>query len=267
MGNPYLELTREFNRGRLRALLSSGQAVVVHRLAMMSKDGDWVVREDDDATGHLLAVLAARGAHYRFGAPLDRRWLAGGWSSHFEFALATLRLRIDFVSRPPRLDAEQLAGLWRAAEASGSEVVGLVPLAAMKLTRREKDYAVVGELARRMADPRARLLYSRSARDLAQLASAHPELTAELSTVRPLLAEVAEGRERLEAELDRERRALMRADEARVARYLRAARQWEALWPELARELGSLPLEEAHRTMVERASDLLPFAPAEEARA
>lgn len=50
MTNPYLELTRELNQGRLRALISSGQAVVVHRLAIMSKDGDWVLREDDETT-------------------------------------------------------------------------------------------------------------------------------------------------------------------------------------------------------------------------
>ncbi len=37
MNNPYLELTEELNRHRLRALLSSGQAVVVHRLAIMSE--------------------------------------------------------------------------------------------------------------------------------------------------------------------------------------------------------------------------------------
>ena len=37
--NIYLELTRVFNAGRLRAILSSGQAVVMHRLAVMSKTG------------------------------------------------------------------------------------------------------------------------------------------------------------------------------------------------------------------------------------
>jgi hypothetical protein len=45
MNNPYLGLTEELNRGRLRALLSSGQAVVMHRLAIMSKDGDWILDE------------------------------------------------------------------------------------------------------------------------------------------------------------------------------------------------------------------------------
>lgn len=70
-------MTRSFNTGRLRAVLSSGQAVVMHRPAIMSKDGDWILREDAEATEHALAVLEARGAHYRFGAPLDPRWMAG----------------------------------------------------------------------------------------------------------------------------------------------------------------------------------------------
>src|SRR5688500_14729852 len=140
MGNPYLDLTAEFNAGRMRCLLSSGQAVVVHRLAITSKDGDWIVREDDEAAGHVIGVLGRHGARYRFGAPLDRRWLAGGWSAHFEFRDADLRIRTDFVSRPPRIDADRLARLWRECEAAGNPVVGLEPLAAIKLTDREKDY-------------------------------------------------------------------------------------------------------------------------------
>src|SRR5947208_3883000 len=99
MNNPYLDLTEELNRGRLRALLSSGQAVVVHRLAVMSKDGDWILREDADAIGHVLKVLSGHGARYRFGAPLDLRWLAGGWSTHLELRRESLRLRTDFVTR------------------------------------------------------------------------------------------------------------------------------------------------------------------------
>jgi hypothetical protein len=99
--NIYLDLTREFNAGRLRAIISSGQAAVLHRLAVMSKDGDWILQEDDEALDHVLRTLARHGARYRFGAPLDRRWLAGGWSAHFEFNQAGLRVRADFVTRPP----------------------------------------------------------------------------------------------------------------------------------------------------------------------
>lgn len=261
MDNPYLELTEEFNRGRLRVLLSSGQAVVVHRLAVMSKDGDWILREDAEAVGHVLEVLSLHGAHYRFGAPLDLRWLAGGWSAHLEFRRESLRIRTDFVARPPRIAPEQLARMWEEAEATGNEVVGLEPLAALKLTNREKDYAVIGELARMMADPRSQLLYSRSSRDLIDLAGEHPEALAEAIRQRPLLAHIAEGREVLEEALDRERRTLMRINEERLARYEAAAEAWAKLWPEVQRQMEHLSLLDAHRVVTSRAEGVLPFEP------
>lgn len=261
MNNPYLELTAAFNQSRLRALLSSGQAVVVHRLAIMSKDGDWILREDPEALEHVLAVLSRRGARYRFGAPLDVRWLAGGWSAHFEFRSGDLRLRTDFVTRPPRIAPERLAGMWEEAEATGDAVVGLEPLAAMKLTNREKDYAVVGELARSMTEPLSQLLYSRSSRDLIQLAMEHPGAFAEAKGERPLLARIGDGRDALDEELDRERRMLIRANEDRLARYQAAMEGWAEMWPSLQRQLAGLPLADAHRLMVARAEGVLPYGP------
>jgi hypothetical protein len=262
-GNPYLDLTAAFNRGRRRALVSSGQAVVLHRLAIMSKDGDWVLREDEEALRHVLDVLASRGARYRFGAPLDVRWLAGGWSAHFEHSRDGLRLRTDFVSRPPRLSPEALERLWWDADAVGRDVVAIEPLVRMKMTMREKDYAVIGELARRIDDPRSQLLFSRSSRDLMRLARAHPAALAAATAERPALAHVPAGREALEEALDRERRVLMRADEARLARYRAAAEAWAAAWPELSRRVAGRPLPEAHRLIVTSAEGLLPYAPPE----
>lgn len=261
MDNPYLDLTEDFNRGRLRVLLSSGQAVVVHRLAIMSKDGDWILREDAEAAGHVLEVLSRLGARYRFGAPLDLRWLAGGWSSHFEFRRESLRLRTDFVARPPRIASERLARMWQDAEATGNEVVGVEPLAALKLTNRDKDYAVVGELARLMPDPRSQLLYSRSGRDLIQLAQEHPAELTEAIRARPLLAQIVEGREVLEELLDRERRALIRANEERLARFLSASEGWAAVWSSIQREVEGLSLLDAHRLIISRAEGILPFEP------
>lgn len=262
MTNPYLGLTSEFNDGRLRALLSSGPAVVVHRLAVASKDGDWIVREDDEAVRHVLEVLARRGARYRFGAPLDPRWLAGGWSSHFDHHADGLRIRTDFVSRPPRIDAAELAGLWAGAESSGDPVVPVEPLAAIKLTDREKDYAVVGELARLMTDIPAQLRYSRSSRDLIRLAAEHPDAVTAMTPERPLLARIPHGRDALDEALDRERRDLMRRNEDRLASYRAAAMAWAAVWREVEREIAGLPLDRAHAVVVARAADVLPFAPA-----
>ena len=265
MHNPYLDLTREFNDGRLRALLSSGQAVVAHRLAIMSKDGDWILREDEDAVDRVLAVLDRHGARYRLGAPLDTRWLAGGWSSHFEFRADGMRVRTDFVARPPRVTPKELARMWCDAEASGDFVVGLEPLAALKLTDREKDYAVVGELARKMTDPRAQLRWSRSSRDIVRLAASHPEALADVARERPLLDFAAAGRDVLDEELDRERRALMRVNEERLGRYRAAAHAWAAIWPDVSREAQHMSLGDAHRLVTRRAEGVLPFAPAIEA--
>jgi hypothetical protein len=256
--NPYLQLTEEFNRGELRVLLSSGQAVVVHRLAIMSKDGDWIVREQAAALDHVLAVLEAHGARYRFGAPLALPWLAGGWSSHFEFAQGGMRIRTDFVSRPPRITAHQLASMWETAASTGSPVVDVVPLASIKLTNREKDYAVVGDLARLMHNPADQLRFSRSARDLMELARLHPELLAAAIGDRAALAAIALGRDGLEEALDRERRQLMRANEERLQRYQQATAAWSAAWSEVCREVSGLALRRAHRHLVERATTLLP---------
>jgi hypothetical protein len=261
MNNPYLELTEELNRGRLRALLSSGQAVVVHRLAIMSKDGDWILREDAEALGHVLEVLSRNEARYRFGAPLDLRWLSNGWSVHFEFRRGALRLRTDFVTRPPRINTEWLARIWNLAQSTGDEVLAPEPLAALKLTNRDKDYAVVGELARLMTDPRAQFLYSRSSRDLIELAGGHPEALAEATPQRPLLGRIAEGREVLDEALDRERRALIRANEERLTRYQAAAEAWAARWPGVRRDIEGLSLPDAHRLLTSRAEGILPFAP------
>lgn len=263
MDNPYVELTTAFNRGRLRAILSSGQAVVMHRLAVMSKDGDWILREDDETIEHVLQVLADLGARYRLGAPLDHRWLAGGWSAHLEHRRGRLRLRTDFVSRPPRLSPEELARLWEDAAAGDDvPVVGLAPLAELKKTNREKDYAVIGELARRMEEPQLQLLYSRSARDLQRLAEAHPEMVSDLASQRPVLLRIGDGRDALEQALDAERRALIRANEERLLGYREAMQAWSEVWPEVGAEIAGRPLEEAHAILLARAEGVLPWTPA-----
>ncbi len=109
----YIDLAREFNALGLNAILSSGQAVVLHQVTAIGQDGEWILREHETALEHVLAVLAARKAEYRFGAPLDIRWMRGGWSAHLEFRHGPMRIRTDFVTRPPRLTPAALDELWR----------------------------------------------------------------------------------------------------------------------------------------------------------
>jgi hypothetical protein len=257
--NIYAELTRKLNQGGLRAILAGGQAVVLHRLAVMSKDGDWILREDREATSHVLGVLGGYGARYRFGAPLDARWLAGGWSSHLEFQHGEIRVRTDFVSRPPRLDEQALDLLWKKQEGRDLPRADARELAEMKKTNRERDYAVIGELARLMTDPGEQLLYSRSARDLGALALKYPERTRALSAQRPVLKVAERGVNELEVALDAERRQLIRANEERLMKYMTAAERWVKAWPEVAEEMSGKPLADAHRIMSQRAEGVLPF--------
>lgn len=256
----YHQLTREFNDGRTRAILCSGQAVVMHRLAITSKDGDWIVRESEPDLVHIRQVLSKYGATYRFGAPLDVRWLAAGWSAHLEFKHGGLRVRTDFFTRPPRLTTQDLNALWQATAATPLPFTGLKELALMKMTMREKDYPIIGELARRLDNVDDQILLSRSARDLIDLVRANPSAAARMVSQRPLLAKVADGEDALAVALDAERRTLMKADEARLSRYQAASQAWERVWPELSSGISQLPLGQAHEMLCTAALELLPVS-------
>lgn len=257
--NIYIDLTRAFNRGKIRAVICSGQAVVLHRLALMSKDGDWIVREDEESLHYIIGVLADFQARYRFGAPLDIRWMKGGWSSHFDFRINSIRVRTDFFTRPPRISLSGLKRLWKEQASSDLPFVNLRDLAELKKTNREKDYVIIGEIARLMKTPRLQLLYSRSARDIINLAKKYPDLAMELAKKRPLLVKFSAGKEKLEELLDAERRALIHANENRLALYLKAAEKWTVLWPAVEKEISGKPLFDAHRYMVQQAEGVLPF--------
>jgi hypothetical protein len=257
--NIYLELTQELNEGRLRSIICSGQAAVLHKLAVMSKDGDWILREDEEALSRVIAVLGRHGSHYRFGAPLDLRWMAEGWSSHFEFQRDLLRVRTDFFTRPPRLSSADLIRIWKEQENISPPFVGLRDLAELKKTNREKDYAVIGEIARLMPDITGQLLFSRSARDLLAIADTHLEHVGVLVKQRPLLGLLDQGLQAIEEALDAERRALIHANENRMRKYLEAARPWTEAWPDVAGKIKDMALGDAHRIVVQEAEGILPF--------
>jgi hypothetical protein len=254
----YLDLTREFNAGRLRTVICSGQAVVLLRLAIASKDGDWILREDQEALDHVLGVLEQHGARYRFGAPLDLRWLRNGWSSHFHFQHQGMRVRTDFFTRPPRVSAEQLAVLWREQEGQQPPFTGARILLQIKQTGREKDWPIVGQLARLLTDVREQLRCSRSARDILALAEKWPEAATEVARERPALAAIARGFDELRLTLEKERFAAMDADTRRIHSYLAATRALEQAWPATEQATASLPLRAAHRLVVESAERWLP---------
>jgi hypothetical protein len=138
---------------------------------------------------------------------------------------------------------------------------GPLTLLRIKQTTREKDWPIVGELARLLTEPRDQLLHSRSARDLLELARAHPALAAEVQRLRPALRTLPRGLDELRLELERERFAAMDADQQRMRSYLQATARFEQHWAELARRTAGLPLRPAHALVVESAHRWLPTDP------
>jgi len=257
MRNLYFELTEELNAEGVIAVLASGQAVVYYRISMMSKDGDWILRETPEACRKALAVLEQYGARYRPSAPLDVRWLAGGWSSHFEFADPEgRRIRCDFVTRPPRVAPEELSGLFAsAAPEEALMVIGVEPLIRMKQTQRAKDYPVIGELAR-LLPPERELELTTDPDRILNLASDYGKQSRR-APVRAVLA--GSSRESVVVELARELDQLQRQDRARLEVYKTAAAPYVREFQ--AANLGALELSEAHGRACELAERLLPRNP------
>ena len=259
MTNAYFELTREFNRIEPVAVLASGQAVVYYRLAIMSKDGDWIVRDTSAACAHVLSVLSERGARYRPSAPLDARWLRGGWSSHFEFFdAAERRLRCDFVSRPPRIQPAAIQAMFQKAGGEDLLVVDREALIRLKQTGRAKDYAVIGEVARQLP-PNEEIAWTTDVDRILELAasaggaSSRPSVRAALN---------GEGRSAVVSALAREIDELQQADRKRVAVYERSAEPYLAEFRRMG--LSRLPLAHAHEEACRLAEALLPERPAED---
>jgi len=257
--NVYFELTQAFNAFGPIAALASGQAVVYYRVAIMSKDGDWVIRETAEACARVLDMLTARGAVYRPGAPLDPRWLAGGWSSHFEFLdEKDRRVRCDFFSRPPRVAPESLDRLFCGAE-TPLLVLDLESLIRMKRTQRAKDHAVIGELAARLP-PEREVHFTTDPDRLLALAPAHGGASPRAA----VRAAAAGDRDAVVVALARERDAQQRADRSRVEAYSAAAAPFLAAFVRVPADERRLPA--AHARVVALAERLLPteIAPIED---
>jgi len=251
--NIYFALTEAFNREAPTVALASGQAVVFYRIAIMSKDGDWVIREIPDACERVRRELEARGARYRVGAPLDVRWLAGGWSSHFEFFdEKRRRIRCDFVSRPPRVPYVSIERLFDQAWERRLMAIDPESLILIKQTQRAKDYAVIAELAALLPPEREIELTTDPDRILELAATG-------VASRRPavMAARGGVGRRAVVTALAEETDALQQQDAARLAAYDEAAAQYTAECRRL--RLADMPLRDAHARLCEIAERRLPM--------
>ena len=136
----------------VRCAITSGMACVHYGLQQTTKDTDWLI--DPDHLDRLRGVLESLEkqfppwiVRYRtvFGAPLDPRWMANGWTSHIEIREDALGFdhHLDFFARPPRVVR------WEADE---DGFVSRDVVARMKRTDRDRDWPIVDGLGWQIAD-------------------------------------------------------------------------------------------------------------------
>lgn len=189
----FLHLFRDLLRERgLRFAITSGMACVRYGLQQNTKDSDWIIAVRD--VDGLRQVLESRQAgmppwqvSYRpiFGAPLDPRFLAGGWTSHLlvKDRADSPEHHLDFFGKPPRVSAWEL-------DAEDPSYASRDTVARMKKTDRDKDWPIVDGLGYQTwlhGDPNG-LLHLRSVERLREAWRAcDPSLRESLAERRPLL--------------------------------------------------------------------------------
>lgn len=256
----------------IKATLTSGMACVEYGLQQNTKDTDWILDLDGIIRLVELFVELERGVSghswrvtYRglFGAPLDREYLAGGWTSHlaaFEGPESAER-HLDFFGRAPRLGAG-----WNALV--GGSIASRDVVARMKKTDRPKDWPLVNGLALQAffdGEPRA-VLHLREPTVLQEAwERTPPNLRESFAHERPLLAALSDHGD---AEVDR----LLLVEQllwqcVNRERYLVYQQAWKAFYRDWQRDrVGewptSEPFSQQHRRVCEAArAHALPPAP------
>ncbi|MFN9370140.1 MAG: hypothetical protein ACK6CT_15475 [Planctomycetia bacterium] len=256
----------------IKATLTSGMACVEYGLQQNTKDTDWILDPEGiirlvELFGELERGVSGRSwrVTYRglFGAPLDREYLTGGWTSHiaaFEDPESAER-HLDFFGRAPRLSAA-----WHALADGG--IASRDVVARMKKTDRPKDWPLVNGLALQAffdGEPEA-VLHLREPSVLREAWDrTPPSLRASFARERPLLATLSDHGD---AELDR----LLLVEQllwqcVNRERYIVYQRAWKAFYRDWQQDrVGEWPTAEPfllqHRRVCEAArTHALPPAP------
>ncbi len=262
----YVELEQFYEglvaRARRRGIgcaITSGMACVAFGVSEATKDCDLLCAPD--SARELLDLLgeAALGGHlpiYRgnLSAPLDARWLRGGWTSHFVWAPAGSGAYLDIFGVAPRGSSPwepEIQGFYASPHT----------VAEMKRTDRDKDWPFVTALGARMiemGDERG-WLHIYDEKLLRTLGDAKKPC-AEFFKRRPVLELAANNEPNLRAALRAEIEYWRELDRVRLSIYQRAVRRYmvEVRKSRLPPNVG---LPEQHDLRVRCAAKHLPLNP------
>jgi hypothetical protein len=239
--------------------ITSGMACVQYGIAQSTKDCDILCSVESLTT--LLGVIRESrfhgvGGSYRghLTPPLDRRWLAGGWTSHFEWEVEGAKAHLDVFAVAPRGSTDWTKGI------SGL-LVGMHTVAEMKRTDRGKDWPFANALGGKLIESGELdgWLHIFEVDSLKELFKTVP-LPDDIVAKRPALQLLRDGDPRLKQavfgevtfwqELDRHR---IRLHEGFIKKYMLAVKRDPAVRdPELLTQ---------HTLRVKHAETLLPHCP------
>lgn len=258
----YERLVSRARRRGITCAITSGMACVEFGIAQTTNDCDLLCVPD--AASQLLDLLEElsfknRLPEYRghLTAPLDQRWIRGGWTSHFFWDAPGSEAYLDIFGVVPRGSTPwemELEGFYACRNT----------VAEMKRTNRDRDWPYVTALGAQMieaGDPRGWLHLFDEDLLLALSRAAPPP--ASLIQRRPVLALAMTGDSRLRPALHAESRLWHELDRARLAIYQNAVRPY-MLAVKRARLPAAAPLAAQHETRVRCAEKHLPKRPLED---
>jgi hypothetical protein len=221
-------LANDIRNAGTPAEITSGLACVHHRLAEFTKDCDiWIPPASLAAFKLIAATRTWQNCHasYRssISAPLDSRWLNGGWSSHIIWKGDT-QACIDVFGLLPRT-IQHIGGSIYSDEET---------LARVKMTKREKDWPTVHALGIRLVAQKnpTGLLFLQKADSLLQAKTQFsPEEWAVQAQNRPLLnaVETATDTQHLDAYLQVEQTFWRKVDQLRLDLYRKSCKDYAKL--------------------------------------
>jgi len=259
----YEDLVSEARRRGVACAITSGMACVAFGVAAATLDCDLLCSpETAEELFRMLqeTCLRDRLPNYRghLTAPLDSRWLSGGWTSHFCWSPPNEEAYLDIFGIPPRGTSP-----W-AAEFQGL-YAGLHTVAEMKRTDRDKDWPFATALGLKLletGDQRG-WLHLFNLEVLRETLKLMP-CPAEMIALRPVLSLLAEGDDRLEIALKAEIEFWHRLDQLRLKVYERALRPYMLAVKREALCDPPSSLAVQHGARLKLAGDLLPFNPLRE---
>jgi hypothetical protein len=188
---------------RVQALLMGGQACVFYGAAEFSRDVDFAILPDPANLDRLKSALKELNARCIAVPPFTADYLLRGHAVHFRCHHPDAKdIRVDIMASLPGVD--DFAGLWKrrttlaGADGTAYELLSPEDLVQAKKTQRDKDWTMLRRLvevyyfqnrqSRRPDKIRFCLKELRTPELLLEAAAAHPKLSRELVSQRPVLS-------------------------------------------------------------------------------